>query len=52
MDVLRPEAVFVAILEEPLARINHKDTGAVVSVLLVNYDNAGGDAGAVKEIWR
>ena len=50
MNVLRAEPVFVAVLEEPLAGINHKDTRAMCGVLLVNNEDTGGDTGAVKQI--
>ena len=50
MDVLCTETVFVAVLEEPFARVYHKDTVTVIGVLLVNHDNTGGDTGTVKEV--
>ena len=50
VDVLAAQAVFVAILHVALAGIDHKDAFAGVGVFLVDDDNAGGDAGAVKQV--
>ena len=50
MNVLCAEPVFVAVLEEPLAGINHEDTSAMYGVLLVNHEDTGGDTGAVEQI--
>ena len=50
VNILGAQAVLVAVLEEVLAGVNHEDAGASVGILLVNDQNAGGDAGAVEEI--
>ena len=50
VEILSPQSVLVAVLEEVLAGVNHEDAGASVSILLVNNQNAGGDAGAVESI--
>ena len=54
MDVLRPQAVLVAVLDEALAGIDHEDAAvaksAPGSAFLVQHQNAGGDAGAVEQV--
>ena len=50
MDVLLAEAVLRAVLAEALAGIDHEDAFAGLGVLLVDDDDAGGDAGAVEEV--
>ena len=50
MDVLLAQAVFIAILNVTLAGINHEDALAGGGIFLVEYQDAGGDAGAVKEV--
>ena len=52
MDVLLAEAVLVAVLDEALGGIDHEDALAGVRAFLVEHDDAGGDAGAVKEVRR
>ena len=52
MNVLGAESVFVAILEEPLAGINHKDAVAVIGTLFVNNEYTGGNTRAVEQIRR
>jgi hypothetical protein len=50
VDVLLAETVFVAVLPKTLRGIDHEDAFASLGVLLVHEDDAGWDAGAVKEI--
>ena len=50
MDVLGAESVFVAVLEEPLAGINHEDAVSVIGTLFVNYEDTSGDPSAVEQI--
>ena len=50
VNILGAEAVFIPVLEEALAGVNHEDAGASVGVFLVDDQNAGGDAGAVEKI--
>ena len=50
MDVLGAQAVLGAVLHEALAGVDHEDALAGVGVFLVDDDDAGGDAGAVKEV--
>src|SRR5690554_704736 len=50
VDVLGAQAVFVAILHKALAGIDHKDALAGMSVFLVDNDDAGGNAGTVKQV--
>ena len=50
MDVLGAQAVLGAVLHEAAAGVDHEDALAGVGVLLVDDDDAGGDAGAVKEV--
>ena len=50
MDVLGAQAVLVAILAEAPTGVDHEDAAAGVGVLLVDDQDAGGDAGAVEEI--
>ena len=50
VDVLGAEAVLGAVLHEARAGVDHEDALAGVGVLLVDDDDAGGDAGAVKEV--
>ena len=52
MDVLFAEAVFRAVLHEALRGVDHKDALAGGSVFLVEHEDAGRDARAVKEIRR
>ena len=50
VEVLLAEAVLRAVLLESLGGINHEDALAGGGVFLVEHKDAGGDAGAVKEI--
>ena len=50
MDVLGAQAVLGAVLHEAAAGVDHEDALAGVGVLLVDDDDAGGDAGAVEEV--
>ena len=50
MDVLRAQAVLRAVLHEAAAGVDHEDALAGLSVLLVDHDDAGGDAGAVEQV--
>ena len=50
VDVLLAQAVLRAVLHEALGGIDHEDALAGGGVFLVEHDDAGGDAGAVKEI--
>ena len=52
MDVLLAQAVLVAVLDEALGGIDHEDALAGGGVFLVEHEDAGGDAGAVKEVGR
>ena len=50
VDVLGAQAVLGAVLHEAAAGVDHEDALAGVGVLLVDDDDAGGDAGAVEEV--
>ena len=50
VDVLGAQAVLGAVLHEAGAGVDHEDALAGVGVLLVDDDDAGGDAGAVKQV--
>ncbi len=50
VDVLRAQAVLGAVLHEAAAGVDHEDALAGVGVLLVDDDDAGGDAGAVEQV--
>ena len=50
VDVLGAQAVLGAVLHEAGAGVDHEDALAGVGVLLVDDDDAGGDAGAVEEV--
>ena len=50
VDVLGAQAILVAVLDEALGGIDHEDAFAAGGVLLVQHDDAGGDAGAVEEV--
>ena len=50
MDVLGAEAVLGAVFYIARAGVDHEDAFAGVGILLVYHDDAGRDAGAVKEI--
>ena len=50
MDVLGAQAVLGAVLHEAAAGVDHEDALAGVGVLLVDDDDAGGDAGAVEQV--
>ena len=50
MDVLLAQAVLVAVLDEALGGVDHEDALAGGGVLLVEHQDAGGDAGAVEEV--
>ena len=50
VDVAIAQAVFWAVLEIAFAGIEHEDAFAGVGVFLVDDDDAGGDAGAVKQV--
>ena len=52
VDILFPQAVFVAVFDIALAGIDDKDGFAAGSILFINHYDAGGDAGAVEEIGR
>ncbi len=51
-DVLVAQAVLVAILHKALAGIDHEDAFARAGVFLVQHNDAGGDAGAKKQVGR
>lgn len=54
VDVLRPQAVLVAVVDEATASIDHKNAAVAKSApsraFLVQHQNAGGDAGAVEQV--
>ncbi len=52
MDVLLAEAVLVAVLDEALRGIDHKDALASGSAFLVEHDYAGRGARAVEKVRR
>ena len=52
VDVLLAQAVLVAVLDEALGGIDHEDALAGGGVFLVEHQDAGRDAGAVKEVGR
>jgi hypothetical protein len=52
VDVLLARAVLVAVLDKALRCVDHEDVLAGGGVFLVEYEDASGDAGAVKEVGR
>src|SRR5262245_14374109 len=52
MDVLRAETVLIAVLDEAFRGIDHEDALAGLGVVLVEDDDAGGNAGAIEEVGR
>ena len=52
VDVLLAKAILRAVLFKTLGGINHEDAFAGGGVFLVEHEDAGWDAGAVKEIGR
>ena len=50
MEVLGAQAVLVAVLQEPLRRIDHEDALASCRVLLVENDDARRDPRAVEQV--
>ncbi|MNP60784.1 hypothetical protein D3C76_1558970 [compost metagenome] len=52
VNVLLPQAVFIAIFNEAFTGIQHKDAFAAVGVLFIQHDDAGWDACAVKQVGR
>src|SRR5579872_816506 len=48
VDVLRTQTIFVSVLQEAFARVDHENAGARMRVLLINYHNARRDTGAVE----
>ena len=52
VDVLLAQAVLVAVLDEGLGGIDHEHAPARRGVLLVEHQNAGRNAGAIKEVGR
>ena len=50
VDVPLTKAVLVAVLNEVMAGINHKDTLALGGISLIDDDNAGRDTGAIKQV--
>ena len=50
MNVARAETVLVAVLDEALAGVDHEDAFAGLRLRLIDHHDAGGDAGAVKEV--
>ena len=52
VDVLLAQAVLGAVLHEAAAGVDHEDALAGVGVLLVDDDDAGGDAGAIEQVGR
>jgi len=52
VDVLRAQAVLVAVLDEALRGIDQEDALPRVRVLLVEHENARRNACAVEEVWR
>ena len=50
VNILRAQAVLVAVFDEAFARVDHEHPRAGGRVLLVEHQNAGGNAGAVKQI--
>ena len=53
MDVLVAQAVLGAVLHEAAAGIDHEDALAGVGILLVDHDDAGGNASAIKQVgWQ
>ena len=52
MDVLCAESVFVAVLEESVARVYHKDAVSDVCVLFINNEDTRWDTRPVEQIGR
>ena len=50
VEIALTEAVLVAVLDEALGGVDHEDAFAGGGVLLVEDEDAGGDAGAVEEV--
>src|SRR5262249_16814998 len=52
MDVLLAKAVLVAVFDEALRAVHHENALPAPSSFLVEYHDAGGNTGAVKEVRR
>src|SRR5437899_10844552 len=52
MNVLRAQAILVAVLNEALGSINHENSFAGCGVLLIQHYGARRNSGSIKEIWR
>jgi len=52
VDVYVAQAVLVAVFDVAAAGVDHEDALADVGVFLIDDDDTGGDAGAVKQVGR
>ena len=52
VQVTLPETILVAVFDEAFAGINHEDPFAGGRIFLIDHEDAGRNAGAVKEIGR
>ena len=52
VNILRAQAVLGTILHVARAGVDHEDAFAGLCILLVDHDDAGGDARAIKQIGR
>jgi hypothetical protein len=50
VNVLRTQAVLGAIFHETAASVDHENALTSMSILLVDDDDAGGDASAIEEV--
>src|SRR5664279_1954766 len=52
VNILLPQAVFVAILQEAVARVNNENTFAGSGIFLVEHNDAGLDTCSIKQVRR
>jgi len=53
INILLSQAILIAIFNESLVRINHKDTSATLSILLVDNNNTGWNTSSIKQVgWQ
>ena len=52
VDVLLAQAILVAVLDEALGGVDHEHAFAGGGILLIEHQDAGGDASAVEEVGR
>ena len=52
VDILRAQAVLVAVFDEPFGGVDHEDRPLVRAASFVDHDDTGGDARAIEQVGR